>query len=206
MKTLLAQRLRAARQALYPPVTQRAVAKRLELSPSAINLWEAGKTEPNGHDLVALSNWYGVSIDWLLGGEADSTTPAKQALPIWTVPVVPAAAMVRWHWDAVLALLQTAVAYPPQTAAAMLVSSDAMTSSCPTGCYAVVSKGHHVENGQIVLAALSKVGDPVLRKFVREGPDELLVADDMRYPSYRLSDGAQIIGRVTEITMRRVLT
>ena len=33
-----------------------------------------------------------------------------------------------------------------------------------------------------------------------------VLAEFARYPSYRLSDGAQIIGRVPEITMRRVLT
>lgn len=45
----------------------------------------------------------------------------------------------------------------------------------------------------------------MLRKYVKEGSDQLLVADDMRYPSYRLNDGAKIIGRVTEVTVRRVL-
>ena len=209
VKTLLAQRLRAARQAMHPPITQRAVAKRMKLSPSAVNLWEAGKTEPNAHDLAALSQWYGVSCDWLLGADSSAVMIEAKASrskpPIWTVPVVPPSAMVRWHWDSVLEILQTAVAYPPQTAAAMLVSSDALTSTCPTGCYAVVSKGHNASPGQVVLAALSKVGDPVLRKYVREGPDELLVADDMRYPSYRMNDGVKIIGRVTEVTVRRVL-
>ena len=113
--------------------------------------------------------------------------------------------MVRWHWDAVLSLLQTAVLYPPKTAAAMLVASDALTSSCPTGCYAVVSKGHNVIPGQIVLASVGRASDPVLRKYVREGGDNLLVADDTRYPSYRMDDGVTVIGRVTEVTVRRSL-
>jgi SOS-response transcriptional repressor LexA len=69
----------------------------------------------------------------------------------------------------------------------------------------VVSKGHDVKAGQIVLAVLSKASEPVLRKYVREGDTELLIADDMRYPSYRLDDGVKIIGRVTEVTIRRVL-
>lgn len=206
MKTMLAQRLRAARQAMHPPITQREVAKRMKLSPSAVCLWESGGTEPSAHHLAALSDWFGVSADWLLGIEAKTPTGKASAKPqLYTVPVVPPSAMVRWHWDAVLELLQTAVAYPPSTAAAMLVSSDALTSSCPTGCYAVVSKGHTASPGQVVLATVSRAGDPVLRKYVREGSDQLLVADDMRYPSYRLSDGAKIIGRVTEVTVRRVL-
>ena len=63
-KTLLSQRLRAARQAIHPPVTQRQVAARLKLSPSAVNLREAGKTQPAAEDLAELARWYGVSTDW----------------------------------------------------------------------------------------------------------------------------------------------
>lgn len=206
MKPILAQRLRAARQAMHPKVTQRDVAKRMKLSPSAVNLWEAGKTEPGAGHLAELADWYNVSTDWLLGvGDTRPVKTVGKAPPLWTVPVVTPSDMVRWHWDAVLSLLQTAVLYPPKTAAAMLVASDALTSSCPTGCYAVVSKGHNVIPGQIVLASVGRASDPVLRKYVREGGDNLLVADDTRYPSYRMDDGVTVIGRVTEVTVRRSL-
>jgi len=133
MKPLLAQRLRAARQAITPEITQRDVAKHLNLSPSAINLGEAGKTEPSASALAELSRWYHVSCDWLLGVDSGKQAAIgnKPEAPIHTVPVVPPSAMARWHWDVVAELLQTAVAYPPQTAAAMLVSSDALTSTCP---------------------------------------------------------------------------
>lgn len=210
MKSVLAQRLRAARTAITPNITQRDVAKRMELSPSAVNLWESGKTEPSASDLAELSRWYQVSTDWLLGVNDEGRPLVKigspDAPPIYTVPVVPPSALMRWHWEAVTELLQTAVSYPHGTAAAILVSSDALTNSCPTGCYAVVSKGHNHTPGQVVLAVISKASEPVLRKYVREGGDELLVADDMRYPSYRLDDGVKIIGRVTEITIRRALS
>jgi len=208
MKTLLAQRLRAARAAITPEITQRDVAKRLGLSFSAVNLWEAGKTEPSAAAIAELAQWYNVSTDWLLGVESKAPNivhHTKDDPPVWTVPVVSPSALVRWQLDAVSELLQTSVAYPPGTAAAILVTSDALTSSCPTGCYAVVSKGHKTDSGQIVMATTGKASEPVLRKYVVEGADSLLVADDMRYPSYRLDDGAKIIGRVTEIVIRRVL-
>jgi len=205
--TVLSQRLRAARNAITPAISQRDVAKRLNLSPSAINLWESGKTEPSATDLAELAKWFNVSTDWLLGVE--STMPVQKRFktdpPLWTVPVVTPMSLVRWHWEAATELLQTEVAYPPQTAAAILVSSDALASTCPTGCYAVVSKGHDVEPGQIVMASIGKAADPVLRKYVREGSAGLLLADDMRYPSYKMETGVKIIGRVTEITVRRVL-
>jgi transcriptional regulator with XRE-family HTH domain len=203
MTTVLAQRLRAARTSIYPSVTQRDVAKRLGLSPSAITLWEKGRTQPSAEHLAELSKWFQVSTDWLLGVEA--TTPARSTHkpPLYTVPVVPASALLKWRWDAVSELLQTSVSYPANTAAAMLVSSDALTSSCPTGCYAVISKAEGARPGQVVLASVSRAGDPVLRKYIREGGDEMLVADDTRYPSYRLRDGARILGRLSEITVRR---
>lgn len=205
MKTVLSQRLRAARQALHPLVTQRDVAKRLKRSASAINLWEAGKTQPSAEDLAELARWFEVSADWLLGVDTIALATRKQlgVPPLFTVPVVPPSALLRWKWDAVQELLQTCVAYPPNTAAGMLVASDALTSTCPTGCYAVISKADNARPGQVVLAAVSRAGEPVLRKYVKEGPDELLVADDTRYPSYRLRDGIRIIGRVTETTVRR---
>jgi hypothetical protein len=33
----------------------------------------------------------------------------------------------------------------------------------------------------------------------------LLVADDPRFPSFRIDDGVKIIGQVTEVTVRRQL-
>ncbi len=208
MTTELSQRLRAARVALTPAITQRDVAKRLALSPSAVNLWESGKTEPSATALAELAAWYDVSTDWLLGVE--SKTPMRQqqktATPLWTVPIVQPPSLVRWHWEEPTELLQTAVAYPAQTAAAILVTSDAISSTCPMGSYAVISKGHKIESGQIVMALIGKSAEPVLRKYVREGSDTLLIADDTRYPSHRLDDGVKIIGRVTEIIVRRTLS
>lgn len=203
LKTIMAQRLRAARKAIYPVVTQREVAKRLGLSPSAVNLWEAGKTEPNAGHLLEMAKWFGVSTDWLLGFEGQRQARQSGRPVVHTVPVLPPAALVKWRWEAVSEVLQTMVAYPEHTAAAMVVSSDAMTSSAPTGCYAVVSRAHPTGPGAIVLAAVGRVGEPVLRKLVRDGREQLLVADDVRFPTFRLDDGARIIGRMTETVTRR---
>lgn len=204
MRPLLAQRLRAARQAINPPVTQRQVAARLDLSASAINLWESGKTQPSAEHLAELARWYEVSADWLLGVESNRPAPRDKPL-IWTVPVVAPDSLRAWHWEAVSQHLQTAVLYPPSTAAAILVATDALTSSCPAGAYAVVSKAHPAELGAVVVAALSRAAEPMLRRLVKDGSDQLLVADDMRYPTHKLADGARILGRVTEITIRKSL-
>jgi transcriptional regulator with XRE-family HTH domain len=204
MKTILSQRLRAARQAMHPSVTQRAVAQRLKLSPSAINLWEHGKTQPSAQDIAELSRWFGVSADWLLGVETNRPGP-KVKPPVFTVPVVDSSALLRWHWEAVSEALQTAVLYPPGTAAAILVASDALSSACPSGAYAVISKAHEAQPGCIVLAAVAKASPPILRRYVREAADDYLVADDSRFPTHRLVDGARLLGRVVEVTVRRMV-
>lgn len=200
------QRIRAARLALYPTPTQRDVAKRMGLSPSAINLWEKCKTEPRPGELARLSEWFGVSTDWLLGVDVMPPSKAKRTgPPLWTVPVVPASSLLKWRWEAVTELLQTAIAYPPHTAAGVLVASDALTSACPSGAYAVVSKSHPTPPNSIVFAAVSRAGEPVMRRLVTDGGNQLLVADDARWPTVRLQEGVRIIGRVTEVTVRRSL-
>lgn len=198
------QRIKAARLALHPVPTQKEVAKRLGLSPSAVNLWERGKTGPRPGELARLSEWFGVSVDWLLGLDVRPPARVKRGEPpLWTVPVVPAVSLLKWRWDAVTELLQTAVAYPPNTAAGVLVASDALTSTCPSGAYAVVSKSHPTPPNSIVFAAVSRVGEPVMRRLVSEGGNQLLMADDARWPTVRLQDGVRILGRVTEITLRK---
>jgi SOS-response transcriptional repressor LexA len=208
MKSLLSQRLRAARKAITPEITQRDIAKRLNKSPSAVNLWEAGTTEPGAAELIELSRLYNVSCDWLLGasdGHATRRTDASAANEFNSVAVVQAASLVRWQWGKTVEALQTTKCYPAGTAAAVQVKTDSMNSVCPLGSYAVVSRGHVPASGNIVLAVIGDAHEPVIRRLVSEGGVSMLIADDQRYPSFKLANGVQIIGTVTEITLRRLL-
>lgn len=193
---------------MRPEVHQKDIAKRIGLSPSAVNLWETGKTEPSASDLVQLARWYHVSCDWLLGLDGGvivnfPDSARKKTPPVMTVPVVLASEIAAWQWDSVTDILQAAIAYPPNTAAAMIVSGDAMLQTCQPGCYAVVSKDHPVEPGCVVLVSINS--QPVmLRRLVRESGSDLLVPDDSRYPTFRVDENTRIIGRVTETTIRKV--
>lgn len=206
--SILSTRLRQARQALHPEVQQKDIAKRLGLSPSAVNLWEAGKTEPSAGDLVQLARWYRVSCDWLLGlDSADiiniSEASNKKDPPVTTVSVVLASEIAKWQWDSVADILQTGVAYATGRAAGMVVSCGALSSVCPPGCYAVISKDHEITPGCIVLASANSQ-PPMLRRYVQESGVGLLVADDARFPTFQVDESIRIIGKVTEITIRKV--
>lgn len=202
MSKVLAGRLKAARHAIHPPLLQREIAKRFNVTPGAVCLWERGNTEPSASVLAELARLYGVSVDWLVGlTEQRASVVVTQ--PVHTVPVISARALARWKLDNVLEYLQTSVAYPPGTAAGMLVSSDALTSTCPTGSYAVISRMHKPAPGCVVLASTGKVSEPILRRYVTEGGDTLLLADDARWPTVRVAASHKVVGCVVEVTVRK---
>lgn len=55
-------------------LSQTELAQRLHISPSAIGMYEQGRREPSIEILVALSEEFGVSIDYLITGHLYSTT------------------------------------------------------------------------------------------------------------------------------------
>ena len=48
-------------------LTQKDVAQRLGLNPSAVNRWETGEKRPELPNLVKLADMFGVSLDYLVG-------------------------------------------------------------------------------------------------------------------------------------------
>lgn len=51
--------------------TQREVSKETGITQSLLARYETGKLEPNLETLGTLADFYGVSIDWLLGTKGD---------------------------------------------------------------------------------------------------------------------------------------
>lgn len=63
-------RLRQARKATQPKVTQAMVAKALDVSPQAVSGWERGEAMPEPDKLLPLGNILKVDVAWLLGESA----------------------------------------------------------------------------------------------------------------------------------------
>ena len=57
-------------------MSQGELARRLQVSPSAIGMYEQGRREPSGEILVALSRTFGVTVDYLLTG---SPSPGERS-------------------------------------------------------------------------------------------------------------------------------
>ena len=52
-------------------MNQAQLAKQLQISPSAVGMYEQGRREPSAEILVALARVFGVSVDYLLTGVPD---------------------------------------------------------------------------------------------------------------------------------------
>lgn len=50
-------------------LTQRQLAKKLSLSPSAVGMYEQDRRQPSGELIVAISQVFSVSTQWLLTGQ-----------------------------------------------------------------------------------------------------------------------------------------
>ena len=55
-------------------LSQRALARRLEVSPQAVSNWESGKSEPTRENARALAGFSGCSLEWLLTGKGRPET------------------------------------------------------------------------------------------------------------------------------------
>lgn len=77
-----AQKLKFARE--RTGFTQREVAKEIGLPQSTIAKYETAKLEPSVETLGKLADFYGVSLDWLVGtrGEQEIYHPKKERLVI----------------------------------------------------------------------------------------------------------------------------
>ena len=65
MKNQLGKKLKESRQALG--LTQLELAEKLGCGRSSIGDWESGRTEPSLDMLILLANFFGESVDYMLG-------------------------------------------------------------------------------------------------------------------------------------------
>ena len=69
MENVFGERLRALRQ--ERGIGQVRLAKELDVGKSIISLWEIGRCEPTLSKLIAIAQYFQVSIDYLAGLEND---------------------------------------------------------------------------------------------------------------------------------------
>ena len=70
-------------------IPQREVAKELNISPGAYASWESGRTRPDIGLLPKIAEYFGVSIDFLLGHKADVQSHTTDTGLVWSLRRTP---------------------------------------------------------------------------------------------------------------------
>lgn len=202
---IIASRLKAAREAMHPKMIQKEVAKKLECSAAIISLYENGGSQPPIDTLIALSEMYGVTIDWILGVDSAASKRKPATLPgITLVPFLPRAALVKWQFDNMEGSVQTGAEYPADQAAAIELEGRAMLPTTGPNCIAIVVRDIQLEQGGLVMVLADGSTEPTLRRVDRDGGMVMFVADDPRYPALT-QENCRVIGQVAELIRRTIL-
>jgi transcriptional regulator with XRE-family HTH domain len=77
------QRLRKLRD--KKGITQKELSKILNLSESAIGMYERGEREPNFETINKLADYFEVEVDYLLGRTDDPTPPGEKSKPYYAL-------------------------------------------------------------------------------------------------------------------------
>lgn len=62
--------------------TQREIEVELKIKQSTLACYEIGRNQPDLETLGLLADFYGVSVDWLLGTKGNTMQQSRQAQPI----------------------------------------------------------------------------------------------------------------------------
>lgn len=74
---MLSEKIRELRK--RSGLSQEELAERLDVSRQAVSKWELGSALPTADKLVELADFFGVSLDYLMRGEADGFTTPQSA-------------------------------------------------------------------------------------------------------------------------------
>jgi len=69
-------------------MTQKELAKQLQIADSTLSYWEMGKYEPDTNALMKLSRFFNVPIDYILDGDFTSWSVSEKQVPYQSVDAI----------------------------------------------------------------------------------------------------------------------
>jgi len=179
---LLAERLKLLRT--EKELTQQDVADKLEITRQAYNNYETGKRKLDNESLIVLSEFFGVSTDYLLGktdNKVPIKMPKKKGVKIPVLGRVQAGAPT----DAIEEVIGWEEITPEMAAIGeffgLKIKGDSMSPMFLDGDTVIVKKQNCVENGEIAVVLVNG-SDATVKKFVKHSNGVSLVAINPAYP------------------------
>lgn len=185
-------------------LTQSQFAKEFGISSGAIAMWETGKRQPDGETLMRLADFFGVTVDYLLGRESRQPQKGKKGkwIPVYGeiaagIPIEAIEDIIDYEEiDEEMAATGEYIA--------LRIKGDSMEPRIKDGDVVIIRRQENVENGQI--AAVMVNGDSATLKQVKREENGLwLISSNQAYPPifYTRKECEQlpvrILGRLVEL-------
>ncbi len=189
-------------------VTQAELANRLGVTQQAVGKWETGRSSPDPITLMRLAEYFGVSVDVLLGREGALVGEVRPYMPA-SEAMVPVVGSVRAGYGA-LAFAEdlgeaAATVRDPESYFYLVVKGDSMEPRIHDGDLALVRKQTTLDDGDLGVIVYGDE-EGTLKRFLRKGNAVILQPFNPAYETKILSgeelDHLYIAGKVVETKTR----
>ncbi|EDO61436.1 putative repressor LexA [[Clostridium] leptum DSM 753] len=189
-------------------LSQYGFAEKIGISQSTVGNWEAGSREPNFKTMERIADFFGVSVDYLLGRETVAGGPPEPSVPgskwIPVIGTIPAGTPV----EAIEDILDYEEITPQMASQgehfALKIKGQSMEPKISDGDVVIVRKQDDCENGEIAVVLVN--GDEATVKRIKKGPEGLmLIPNNPAYEPMFYSNAeieslpVSIIGKVVEL-------
>ena len=173
-------------------MTQAEIAQIIGVTSQAYGLYENGKRDISTENLKALSNFYGVTTDYILGhsNERNSNVQYDPNAKVYSVPIV---GKIR-AGEPILAEDNIEGYFPilpsmynadsAQDLFCLEVIGDSMNNVIEEGSYALIRKQDTAENGDIVVALVNGDNEATLKRFEQINNSLVALKPDSTYKNY----------------------
>lgn len=202
---MFAERLKLLRKS--KKLTQTELANILHLSHGAVAMWETNKRQPDNDTLSQLADYFGVSVDYLLGREETKKDPViENEVDFAGMDLYPIPLLGRVVAGVPIESQENLEGYvfinhkPKEEYFALRVFGDSMINAgIPDGAILIVHKQSYADSSNIVVAFLN--GEQTVKYFKVSGDDMYLVPANNNYLPIHIkkNDDFLILGKVVEI-------
>lgn len=181
-------------------LTQKGLADKLKIKPTAISAWELGRNKPLMDNVEKMAALFDVSKSQLLGDDFEPTNVDVVSTPFVKIPVIGVIACGE-PIDAEENISEYRSVpvdrVPGGDVFYLRAKGDSMEPKIPDGSYVLCRKQSDVENGEIAAVLVNGDEEATLKRVVKQGDIVLLQALNENYAPYILNadNPGKIVGK-----------
>lgn len=191
-----------------PPRNQgriQTIADMFLLSHAGAGKWVNGLSIPSKARLKDIANRFNISYEWLAYGKGQMTTQkelpmqdytALKKLPILTFNEAPQYEKILRNFMGQYINLD--IKDISDECFVLFSIGTAMSGRFPEGTMLIVEPNVKAEDGDYVLAEISKLPEAIFRQYIYGETGKFLYAHDPRYQTHKLGSSDKIIGKIVE--------